>query len=83
VPWKALSPQNARSELNTLEPVPLNGTLFSENPSAVMFGLIAQSFTTSTGGGMAPSGAAVSPTASAASARYARTFISPTPKLLT
>src|SRR5687767_13368091 len=78
VPWTTVSLWNARSELKTpsLESGELlsSGMTRAEYPSAVKLSVTAQLLTTSTAGGVAPSGEAISPTASATSASASLTF---------
>src|SRR5512145_1866549 len=71
-----MSPQKARSELMKFDSGPCVGTLRSENESGVRLGVIFQLWTSGIFGGAAPSGAATSPMASAASASSSRSFTS-------
>ena len=69
-----MSPQNARSELMKFDSGPVVGTLRSENESGVRLGVIAQFWTSGIFGGLALSGAATSPIASALSSSSKRSF---------
>ena len=74
VPWTAIFPQKARSELIRPEAGPGNTTWRGEKPIACRLSVTAQSAVCATGGGVADRGAATMPMATAVSARKKRSL---------